>query len=42
MAWRAAVSTGTPAARRIMWWLTPAGTIELNRLAPHDDFDMPE
>lgn len=42
MAWRAAVSTGTPAARRIMWWATPSGTIELARLAPHDDYDMPE
>jgi hypothetical protein len=41
LAWRANISTG-PAARRIMWWVTPAGRIELARVATHDDFDVPE
>lgn len=41
-AWRANVSTGTPAARRIMWWQTPGKQVELARFATHDDFDLPE
>ncbi len=41
-AWRANISHGTPAARRIMWWRTPAGGIELARIATHDDLEMPE
>jgi hypothetical protein len=42
VAWRANVSSGTAAARRIMWWRTPDGGIELARLATHDDTTMPE
>jgi hypothetical protein len=42
VAWRANVSHSTPAARRIMWWRNPDGTIELARLARHDDMEMPE
>jgi hypothetical protein len=40
LAWRANVSQGTPAARRIMWWTLPDGTLELARLAVHDDVRM--
>jgi hypothetical protein len=40
-AWRANVSTGTPAARRIMWWVLPDGRLELARFATHDDVRMP-
>lgn len=40
LAWRANVNTGTPAARRIMWWRLPDGRIELARLATHDDVDL--
>jgi hypothetical protein len=40
VAWRANISAGTPAARRIMWWRMPSGSIELARLASHDDVDM--
>lgn len=42
LAWRANVSSGTPAARRIMWWQTPGKHVELARFATHDDFDIPE
>jgi hypothetical protein len=42
VAWRANISHGTPAARRIMWWRTPAKAVELARIATHDDFEMPE
>lgn len=42
VAWRANISAGTPAARRIMWWRNPSGVLELTRLATHDDLDMPE
>lgn len=42
MAWRANVSTGTPAARRIMWWRRADGIIQLARLSTHDDVEMPE
>jgi hypothetical protein len=42
VAWRANISSGTPAARRIMWWRPPSGVIELARLATHDDVDVPE
>lgn len=39
---RARVTANTPAARRIMWWRSPSGGIELARLATHDDIDIPE
>lgn len=42
VAMRAAVQTGTPAARRIMWWRTPGRGVELARIATHDDMKMPE
>lgn len=42
LAWRANVSTGTPSARRIMWWVRPDGGVDLARLAIHDDYEMPE
>jgi len=42
VAWRANVSSGTPAARRIMWWRRPDGGIEFARFAVHDDTEMPE
>lgn len=42
VAWRANVSHGTPAARRIMWWARPDHVIELARFATHDDVSMPE
>lgn len=40
IAWRANINEGTPGARRIMWWRLPSGSIELARLAHHDDTDM--
>ncbi len=42
LAWRANVSHGTPAARRIMWWAPKDGNVELARFATHDDVAMPE
>ncbi len=42
VAWRANISTGTPAARRIMWWRCLDGTLQFARLASHDDVEMPE
>ena len=36
-AWRANLQTGTPSARRIMWWELPDGTVELGKVALHDD-----
>jgi hypothetical protein len=42
MAWRANVSAGTPAARRIMWWRRTDNVIQLARLSTHDEFEMPE
>lgn len=42
VAWRANISHGTPAARRIMWWRRTSGLVELARLATHDDVEMPE
>lgn len=41
VAWRANIQKG-PGARRIMWWRTPGGYIELARLAVHDDMELPE
>lgn len=41
-AWRANVTNGTPAARRIMWWTQPDGVVQLCRMALHDDTAMPE
>ncbi len=39
---RAAVSSNTPAARRIQWWRTQGNNVELGKLAVHDDMSMPE
>lgn len=36
-AWRANLQTHSPAARRIMWWELPDGTVELAKVATHDD-----
>jgi hypothetical protein len=36
-AWRGNVQNNTPAARRLMWWEVPGGSVEFARLAVHDD-----
>lgn len=35
--WRCALQVKTASARRLMWWVLPAGQIELGRVALHDD-----
>jgi hypothetical protein len=42
VAWRANVSHGTPAARRIMWWRRTDSTVVFARFSTHDDLEMPE
>lgn len=39
-AWRCAVQQQTPSARRLMWWEMVDGSVELARVAVHDDFAM--
>jgi len=39
--WRASLQSRAPAARRLMWWSRPDGTVELARVARHDDLRMP-
>ena len=39
--WRASLQSSAPAARRLMWWSRPDGSIELARVAKHDDLRMP-
>ncbi len=44
-AWRCALQTNTPSARRLHWWQVPGpsgGTIEFASVAVHDVFDIPE
>lgn len=36
-AWRCNVKTNSPGAPRLMWWVLRDGTIELGRIAGHDD-----
>jgi hypothetical protein len=36
--WRASLQVSTPAARRIHYWVLPAGLVELSRVATHDEF----
>lgn len=38
IAWRASLQVNTPSARRIHYWVLPNGTVELARVATHDDF----
>ena len=38
VAWRASLQVRTPSARRIHYWVLPAGLIELARVTTHDDF----
>lgn len=40
IAWRCNLQTKTASARRFMWWEFPDGTIELGRVAVHDDMDL--
>lgn len=42
VAWRANVSHGTPAARRIMWWRRTDAVVQFARFSTHDDVEMPE
>lgn len=37
--WRASLQVGTPAARRLHYWILPKGLIELSRVTVHDDFN---
>ena len=39
-AWRASLQVRTPSARRLHYWVLPGGTIELARVATHDDFHI--
>ncbi|MFT4189814.1 MAG: hypothetical protein QM621_14715 [Aeromicrobium sp.] len=39
VAWRASLQVKTPSARRLHYWVLPDGTIELARVATHDDFE---
>ncbi len=39
--WRASLQSRAPAARRLMWWSRPDGSVELARVARHDDLRMP-
>lgn len=44
-AWRCALQTNTPSARRLHWWQVPGpdgGTVEFASVAVHDVFDIPE
>lgn len=36
--WRASLQVGTPAARRLHYWVLTGGGIELSRVTVHDDF----
>jgi len=38
-AWRANIEDNTPQARRLHYWKSSNGQIELSKIAPHDDFD---
>lgn len=39
-AWRCNLQTNAPQARRLMWWEIPGGTVELAKVALHDDSSM--
>lgn len=39
-AWRCAVRQALPSAPRLMWWRHPNNTIELGRVALHDDYRL--
>lgn len=39
VAWRASLQVHTPSARRLHYWVLPDGTVELARVARHDDYD---
>jgi hypothetical protein len=39
-AWRCSLQAGTPAARRLHFWLLPDGRVELAKVAYHDDFSI--
>ncbi|HED64407.1 MAG TPA: hypothetical protein ENJ09_02520 [Planctomycetes bacterium] len=44
-AWRCALQTHTPGARRLHWWATSGSqepTVEFASVGHHDDFDIPE
>lgn len=40
VAWRASLQRKTPQARRLIWWRLPDGSVELARVAAHDDYRM--
>lgn len=40
VAWRANLQHKTPQARRLLWWAVPDGSVELARVAAHDDYRM--
>jgi hypothetical protein len=45
IAWRCSLQDGTPAARRLHWWVIPGqngGTIEFASVGVHDDYSIPE
>lgn len=39
-AWRCNMQDDTPQARRLLWWELPDGTVELGRVALHDDMTL--
>lgn len=39
-AWRCRLKTGTPSAPRLLWWELRDGSIELGRVALHDDLRL--
>lgn len=40
VAWRCDIKQHTPSAPRLMWWRLSDGTIELGRVAKHDDVEL--
>jgi hypothetical protein len=40
VAWRCDIKHGTASAPRLMWWKLPDNTIELGRVAAHDDMQL--
>jgi len=39
-AWRCNIQDNTPQARRLLWWELPDGTVELGKIALHDDTNL--
>ena len=40
IAWRCSIQNNTPSARRLMWWECVGGSVELARVAIHDDMTI--